>query len=190
MINSITVLSEDYKKRIKSGLTHIDLKPGVNFLIGSNGSGKSTLFDLILKGDGALAMGLIDSKFDGPTELRAIRTAENGRNTNLNSAEGINYRHGLMSHFLSHGESLIPVLRAMRDLPDGATSLIDEPEQALDFNALTRLRKLIMSESKRMQFIIATHNPILLSMKANIINIDSNPNYLSDMFACYRKFIG
>lgn len=188
MIQSISVISRDYCDRIKCENKTFRIEPGLNIIAGRNGSGKSTLFKLIHEGDESVRRGLVSVEFDEPTELYSVALMSEGRNTDLRLAEGARYAHGLLSHFKSHGESLWPVLTLLKKAPVDSTVLLDEPEIALDAKHLVDFRKLLRRFAKTNQIIIATHNPILLSIPgANIINVDPDPNYVSSVMDIYSK---
>jgi ABC-type cobalamin/Fe3+-siderophores transport system ATPase subunit len=51
---------------------------------------------------------------------------------------------------------------AIYELPDGATVMIDEPEQRLHPSYQRRLLAMLSEESKRLQIILCTHSPFLV----------------------------
>lgn len=188
MLQSITITSLEYSKRIKCENKTFRIEPGLNIIAGRNGSGKSTLFKLIHEGNISIKKGLVSATFDVPTELFSLSLMSQGRNTDFQRANGAQYLHGMLSHFQSHGESLWPILAMLKKAPEGSTILMDEPEIALDAKHLVDLRKLLRRVAKTNQIIIATHDPILLSIPgANIINVDPDPNYVSSVMDIYAK---
>jgi predicted ATPase len=189
MITSLSILSDKMRKRFVSGQFDFTFSRGINFLIGSNGAGKSTLFDLIEKGDRAIDLGECTMSCSGPCEVRSMRMQSQGRSSDIYAVgtSRAGFRHGLASQFVSHGQSNWPLLKAIESLSEGSLVLIDEPEQALDFKRLIELRKLLAENAAKFNFIIATHNPILLWIPgANIINLDVDADYLKNLMSAYN----
>ncbi len=95
---------------------------------------------------------------------------------------------------LSHGQSLMAYFRARYRIE--GLYLLDEPESALSPRKQLALRELLIraSQSERVQFIVATHSPILLSLPgASILSFDGaqvNPVALesTEHYRVYRDF--
>ncbi len=177
---------------------HMELAPGVTFLIGDNGSGKSTLVEAIAVAAGFNAEGgsrsfrfstratesslgehLTLRRSPGRERTSYFLRAESFYNVATEIEELEKTKAGLLNsyggkslHERSHGESFLDLLNH-RFGPRGLY-LLDEPEAALSVRgqlaALRRIHDLVAAGS---QFLIATHSPILLSLPdARIIAID------------------
>jgi predicted ATPase len=95
----------------------------------------------------------------------------------------------------SHGQSLMSYFKSRYGIK--GIYFLDEPETALSPKSQIELVKLIenMSSDKHAQFIIATHSPIIMSVKgATIYNFDENQvktiEYRkTDHYTVFRDFI-
>jgi predicted ATPase len=171
MLKSIEILDSDIKDRLSTKEAVFDFTLGINLLIGPNGSGKSTLYDLIKSGNIGVKKGHFRVETDGKMSLRAMRMQEQGRAANLNNLTGDAYTVGVLSRFRSHGEINWPLLSSISEFDDYTLVLMDEPEQALDIEHMLMLMDVLKKESSRLQFIIATHSPLLMTIADNIISL-------------------
>jgi predicted ATPase len=190
MINELFLLNSDYSMRISSGHSQFLFKKGINLLIGENGSGKSTLLKLISDGNISISKGDISVTLINPKEqfdVRFIDMSAQGKNRDVSNESGAVYRHALLSHFRSHGESNKPILSALKNFADGTLVVIDEPELALDFENINDFIQIIKNESARLNFIISTHNPLIIRMpEAHCISLSKNSDYKSCLLEAYR----
>jgi predicted ATPase len=107
----------------------------------------------------------------------------------------LNYFGGKSLVAQSHGQSLMSFFRSRYGIK--GIYFLDEPETALSPKSQIDLLKLItkFSEEGYAQFIIATHSPIIMSVKgATIYNFDQNRlktiEYLkTDHYTVFRDFI-
>lgn len=107
----------------------------------------------------------------------------------------LDYFGGRSLTTLSHGQSIMSYFRNRYKIK--GLYLLDEPETALSPRTQLELLELIEETSKEghAQFIIATHSPILLSMKEASIYSFDNPqvqqiNYTeTDHYRIYKKFM-
>ena len=182
----------------------LEFKTAVTFLVGENGSGKSTLVEAIASLSGYPVCGGgkndITSQF-GPerhselAEAMFVHFSKRPRDGYFFRAEfyaqfaslldqrlrdpdfkGDPYmRYGGQSpHTRSHGESFLDLLN--NRLGDGLF-LMDEPEAALSPQRQLTLLAIMANrvKTKKTQFIIATHSPILMTFPgATILNLDSD----------------
>lgn len=190
MIKTLAIKNPDMIGRISSGESVIEFQKGINLLIGENGSGKSTILNQISKGNtgvqnGDIAVKLFESgeHFD----LRFVDMSEQGKNRNLSGYESdVVYRHSLLSHFKSHGESNIPILLGMKGFKSGTLVLVDEPELALDFENMVKFIKLLKKEQNRLNFIISTHSPLLINIaEAHCVSLSQKPSYKERLLKAY-----
>lgn len=190
MIKTLT-LPESYAARIASGQTFIEFSTGLNLLVGENGSGKSTIFDVLSEQSRGIERGA-QVVCDGETDVKAMRMMDMGNRikTDRNST-GERVRAALCAYEKSSGEANWPYIsKAFKEFEDGVTVLLDEPEIAIDVKKMESLRRILVREAKRLQFIIATHNPILwLTPKVNVICLSKNQNFIQDSVAIYKKYL-
>jgi predicted ATPase len=177
---------------VASGLT-LDFNTPVTFFVGENGSGKSTLLEAIAWKTGFAARGgtrqhRSSDDGDGHRLGRALRLAWRQRVT-----DGFYLRAETFHEFAqfleevgssfrgygdaplrerSHGEAFLAVMQER--FTDGLV-LLDEPEAALSPQRQLALLALLhqLAASRGVQFIIATHSPILLALPgATILSFD------------------
>lgn len=186
MIHRLSVVSTEMQQRVR-GVSHdFTFTPGLNVIIGGNGTGKTTLFNLLMNGDQSNKDGHTKIVYDLGTKILGYRSCEEGRMKRDADIGYDPYRMAAYSDSLykSNGEGLWRMVEGIRHLPDGITFMIDEPETALDVKRILELKKILRKESKRLQIIIATHNPILM-FNTNVINVDPDPKYLDTVLEAY-----
>lgn len=167
--------SSDRFKKLK-GKT-IELYPGLNFLIGLNGIGKSSIINSIINYG---AFQEIKLKTTGYVKTFGFDTEKmNPRVIPGNRAQAFDY----LSHFMSHGETLIKCIEYIKDIPkeneDSYIILVDEPESGQHPKVQKKIKKMCESLSDRVQFLIATHSIILTDSKiGRLIELkEKNINY-------------
>jgi predicted ATPase len=171
----------------------LEFSAPVTFFVGENGSGKSTLLEAIAWKTGFAARG----------GTRQHRSADDGDGHRLGGALRLAWRQRVTDGFYlraetfhefaqfleevgssfrgygdaplrerSHGEAFLAVMQER--FTDGLV-LLDEPEAALSPQRQLALLVLLhqLAESRGVQFIIATHSPILLALPgATILSFD------------------
>jgi len=178
-------------------LEKIEIRSRICFLVGENGSGKSTLLEAIAESYGFGRKGGSRSFYRETTESlqgvtplsRALRIAfskRTGRGFYLRAESffnvateidrlGVEDAYGDVSlHQQSHGESFLALLE--NRFGRKGFYVLDEPEAALSpqrqLTMLTVLRNLL-ADNDEIQFLIATHSPILLAYPgAQILSFD------------------
>lgn len=175
------------------GLSVLDFRKDVTFIIGENGSGKSTLMEAIAINAGYNAEGGgRNFNFSSGAHhsnlfenIKLIRSAYRNKDGFFLRAESffnvatqvdelgvdVGAFYGGSLHEQSHGESFLALVQ--NRLFGKGLYLFDEPESALSVNSLfqlmVRIKELVDLES---QFIIATHSPILLAYpNADIVQL-------------------
>jgi len=174
-------------------LRRIYFKRGVNILCGPNGSGKSTTLNAVFprskKSKNSLAYDMDPSQwgFD-PKRIKIAGTPgcmvrrfdfeknnprTSGHNAFYSGNMGL-WAFGRSAEMLSHGEAQKKLMAMLLNTEKDAqhcVMLLDEPEQALDFDGLALLKKSL-AQVKSVQFIIATHSPsFILDPSYNVIEL-------------------
>jgi len=170
---------------------HIEFKSRVTFFVGENGSGKSTLLEAIAdKCDFNTAGGGRNNVYEVYASESAlgnyIRLSWMPKITNgfflraesfyhfashIDDVDDTGFRDygGCSLHKQSHGESFLSLF--LNRFKGKAIYLLDEPEAALSPSRQLAFLKIIhdLTRSGDVQFIIATHSPILLGYPDSVI---------------------
>lgn len=148
------------------GKASIQFNPGVNLVVGRNGCGKSSMFEAIRNelehGTGQNARLSRDPTVPHLWYSGSLATADAA--VSLRGSEGSTLSAG----HASHGELLQRHLQALTNIEGEAVVLMDEPDIGLDFFAIAELAKTIVAKSDTVQFIVATHSPLLMTMTKNV----------------------
>jgi predicted ATPase len=185
----------------------LEFKTAVTLLVGENGSGKSTLIEAIASmagfpvcggGKNDIASQFGPERFSELSEAMYMHFTKRPRDGYFFRAEFYAQfatlldqrkrdpefkrdpytRYGGKSpHTRSHGESFLDLLN--NRLGDGLF-LMDEPEAALSPQRQLSLLAIMAQRvrSKKTQFIVATHSPILMTFPgATILNLDTDSIY-------------
>ena len=168
-IRNVKIISNKLKERI---LRHnIDFVPGVNLLIGPNGSGKSSLLSQIKKSE-RRSEGDVVIKADAGVFMAFDFEKDNTRTKHPNLLPSSMYEVGIVTRFISHGETVKMVLENLTSEDAvGKMLLLDEPEQALDVDGLLTLVDQLRNTTAN-QVIVATHSPtLILQPEFNVIEL-------------------
>lgn len=187
MIVNVKIVDKQYQTRIgKTAIqfTTPDTGKNTNILVGANGCGKTSLLTAIMSehndGDGRICKLIRDNTI--PVMYYS------GEQATQKIVKGDEVKEDLLSVSQSHGQSLKAHLEKIRQMDGEFVFIMDEPDTALDYFAVTELCKVI-SEKPQAQFIIASHHPLLLTMKdANKINLDrEREDYAGDVMSALQR---
>lgn len=178
----------------KTGFS-LDFTSAITILVGENGSGKSTLLEALAASAGFPALG--GSQHHRPEasaernplasalRLSWLPKVSNGfffRAESFFSLAGyidevgdVGYSGGRNLHQQSHGESFLALFSNRLDGQQRGIYLLDEPEVALSPTRQLAFLRLLWDwqQSGRVQAIIATHSPILMSLpSATLLSLD------------------
>lgn len=192
MIKTVEVFRPDIASRISSPEKTFNFIKGVNLLIGENGCGKSTLLNLIASGNEGISNGFFSITThdnNAPFALRFIDMTKQGKNMQTSADDDSDkFLYAIVSKFKSSGEANIPVLLAFHKFKDGMLVIIDEPEQSLDFEHMLEFIEQLKRESNRINFIISTHNPLLINQSfVNCINLSKTKDYKERLMGAFRQ---
>lgn len=182
---------------VVKSLDHLELHPGVTFIIGENGTGKSTLLEAIATSYGFNAEGgTINFNFstnETHSELnkyiRLVKGVMKPKNgfflraesfynvaTNIDELDRqsiekyrlIDSYGGKSLHHQSHGESFLSLF--LNRFGGNGLYILDEPEAALSpMRQMTIVSIIHDLVQKGSQFIISTHSPIIMAYPNAVI---------------------
>lgn len=157
----------------------LEFRPGINVIVGENGSGKSTLLKL-----------LNDAEFVHLHHIKQrIHISEYTKNIGVDTMmfdtekdnprfKDIQYAEGciggiLASHFISHGQTLFPILEGIKTFKD-KICFIDEPESGISLSNQAKLWKSFeIAAENGCQLIISTHSFIFIKNALMVFDLDS-----------------
>lgn len=148
----------------------IELRPGVNLLVGDQGCGKSSVLDAL---DGNSRAGSLVEMDDG-TKLKYYDFEK--YNPRVSTAFGGVVDQGVQVNalFMSHGQAGVMILADLcKRLPVPHTLLIDEPDTGMSIRscrAIARFFKMVAAQGH--QLIVAVHNPILFLSFAEVYSVE------------------
>lgn len=181
-------------------LEKLEFVEPITFFVGENGSGKSTLLEAIAEQIGfnpaggstqnyqAYDVHAADSALADYIHLAWLPKVSNGFflraetfyqfATHIDTVEATNFAPygGKSLHHQSHGESFLSLF-THRFTKERAIYLLDEPEAALSPSRQLAFLRILhdLTASGNVQFIIATHSPILLGYpQAQILQFDDH----------------
>lgn len=188
MLTKVTLLNQAIIKRC--GRAEFAFEPGINLLVGPNGSGKSSLLKAVMQStSGRVAthhaqVEITDPRFPMPllyhSSDEVVKSEDINKGSNLLS---------LQARTESHGQTLSKYLHNLSNLVDPSIVLIDEPETALDLDNLLTFRDTIQDKvDEGMQFVIATHHPVLWMIEdSKVINFGPNRKYMRECLKVFRE---
>lgn len=180
---------------LRQGEFSLDLSASITVLVGENGSGKSTLVEAIAAAAGFPALGgsqdhrprtdRVENSLATALRLSWLPKISNGFFFRAESFFGLtsyidevadlgNYG-GRHLHHQSHGESFLALFDNRLGANQRALYLMDEPEVALSPTRQLAFLRILhdWQRSGRVQAIIATHSPILMSLPgASLLSLD------------------
>jgi predicted ATPase len=200
MLSHVRLLNPSMQSRCV-GTTEVSLKPGVNVFVGPNGSGKSTFLRAIAdQADseartGGKAIASLTRDVEVPiiyhsSEAASGQAAHDQKLQDTVAGASI-MRHGVGSlgnNYMSFGQRLLHLLAELQNITTPHIILLDEPEIALDFEAVWRFCAMCHERSGIHQFLIASHHPLFFTMKnANFVAFGSDPKYAANVMKQMRK---
>lgn len=136
-----------------------EFKP-ITLLVGDQGCGKSTMLGIIKNGNAPVSVART-----GPSQDKVLALdmeKDNPRTSPADVNNAASYKMSLVSHFQSHGEVLLPIIKFIDDAKNAYITL-DEPETALSLRSQFLLVDLLKSALTRgNQIFVATHNLVLM----------------------------
>lgn len=170
----------------------IELRPGVNMLVGDQGSGKSTVINGI--------MSLANLRYTGLSNLADLMIVDTDMETKLfgfdfekdnirmvRSFDDAPIKAILAARFSSHGETVNAMFGKMVEESVPHTFLLDEPDMALSIRSILRLANTIKEAAKTHQIICSAHNPYLIEKFEEVLSLEHRKWMSSEEFIQSHK---
>jgi predicted ATPase len=157
----------------------VEFKPGLNVIVGENGSGKSTLIDLALNPNNKI----IKADFDQiGFDYKFLDTEKNNPRIKSNLDHSVNIGFELSCRFRSHGESMLPMLKAAESFKK-ILLFIDEPEAGLSLNNQKLILKTFKTAVKNeCQVILTTHSYVIIKNVKEVFCMDTKQWITSEQY--------
>jgi predicted ATPase len=155
-----------------------DIKPfsitfshGINIVVGENGSGKSTLLNLLTNTSDF--KDTFSVKVEPQTTFRFLDTEKHNPRIKNNCADSKNIGFEISSRFLSHGETMMPLLSASKDF-ENILLFVDEPEAGLSLRNQKKLLTIFenISLHNNCQIILTTHSYIFIKSREEVFSMN------------------
>jgi len=174
MLEKIEILRAGLDRKIKAfpkGKV-IEFDKGINLLVGENGAGKSSLIKALTQYDPKKKNRTINVTGEG--KFLSFDTEKDNPRTKDPNLNPTMFAFSVAARFQSHGEIIFPIMKHAAKAKRGELIIVDEPEAALSFSHQLKLMKLWQGAIKKgVQFLIATHSPVFMTMKnVNVIKLD------------------
>lgn len=147
----------------------VEFRPGMNVIVGENGSGKSTLLHLLTSGPDKETKSIVADT----AETRFLDTEK--MNPRFQSVDGSkNIRFTLSSHFVSHGEAMLPLLKAVTDFHD-LVLFVDEPDAGLSLSNQVKVFRTFEKIVKEQgcQIVLTTHSYQIIQNVDEVFSMDT-----------------
>ena len=150
-------------------------RPGINLLVGDQGSGKSTLIQLLRSSaeDSATVAELVSIKADPIPMLSKDFEKENPRMIQYFGQSGASEMFEVQSRFMSHGQTSMIFINALKQVKGPTFLLVDEPDTALSPRSVLVLAGLFRHVvDKGGQVVAAVHNPLLIESVPEVFSLE------------------
>jgi len=160
----------------------IKFKEGINLIVGENGIGKSSIISLLYEYsiNKKEFKEIISIKKEGYNyvSLKFFDTEKMNPRV-IDSQSSKNYNFNIMSKFKSHGESILPLIRACKDF-NNTIIVIDEPESGISLSNQKKIAEIFRknSEENNNQFIIVTHSYPLIKSVEEVFCMDGKKGWV------------
>lgn len=139
----------------------VELRQGVNLLVGDQGCGKSTILDA-LEGIGSGGAPVVEK--GALTKVRHYDFEKYNPRVSTGFGGVIDFSVQTNALFASHGQAGVMILANLcRSVKEPHTFLIDEPDTGMSIRScrsIARFFKVLAAQGH--QLIVAVHNPILI----------------------------
>jgi predicted ATPase len=146
----------------------IKFKEGLNIIVGENGAGKSTLLQLLAYPEDNKE---IKSIIVDPVNFRFFDTEKNNPRIKVDLSDSKSIGFEISSRFMSHGETMIPIIMAAKDFKD-LLLVIDEPEAGISLsNQKKILGALNTAIENNCQVVVSTHSYVLIKSVPKVFDM-------------------
>lgn len=150
----------------------VTFRGGLNLIVGENGSGKSSMLHLMSNPEESKKIKKLELNSAG-FDFKFYDTEKNNPRIKSNFDNSKNIGLDLYSRFISHGETMLPIITASRSFKD-LLLIIDEPEAGISLsNQKKILEALVTAVENGCQVIISTHSYVLINSVQDVFDMGS-----------------
>ncbi len=172
MIKTITFGKEF--RGFKSGF-QLELRPGVNLLVGDQGCGKSTLLTALQNGATFLPQAAVAVAQEEGTKIRYFDFEKFNPRTSTAFGGDVDMSVQTRVLFTSHGQAVVLMLADLckRNASQPITFLLDEPDTGLSVRSARAVGKFFrILAAQGHQVIAAVHNPMLFLLFEEVYSVE------------------
>lgn len=158
----------------------VELRAGVNLVVGDQGTGKSSLLQALVENAGSSPRrSAPPAKVTvGPAAHRGVRVLSfdfERDNPRVASRlfDDARIHSQLASVYSSHGQSVLAVINEVAAAAGDVVVVLDEPDMALSLRSAHRLAASLAAASQRgAQIVAAVHNPVVIASAAEVYSAE------------------
>lgn len=160
----------------------IIFRAGLNVFVGDQGCGKSTLLERLMTG------GSFDYEItvDAGADFKFFDSEKHNPRTKQSLEYSQDIGGDIISHFQSHGQTLLPRVKAVSEMK-GYIIFLDEPEAALSIRSQILVAGCIKKASENNQVFVATHNPYIIKMAEEVLDLERRIWTRSEEFIKFQE---
>jgi predicted ATPase len=167
----------------------IEFRDGLNVIVGENGAGKSSLLSLLTDTDHRYK-DLISIDYEPGATFRFLDTEKHNPRIKSDCSNSPNIAFEVGSHFMSHGETILPLVLASKQFKKIAL-IVDEPESGISLKNQKKIFDNLqdISINNDCQVILTTHSYVIMKNTPIVFNMTTKQWITSEKYLTSLKVI-